>query len=217
MPGHHTSLITKKLAPLSVSRDITFEKLLPYLTKPERINTGRSLHSVIKFMNSLTYFGRHLPTIMDKTKLLCVFTRMRVSCLKYVTWCVFLLQMHVIFILLPSIFTTVSMFAVLWKPSSFYVALSAAFWGSMVGIGYAMDGFIEARQEQPRLLYPRPGDSEWLPSRWRRQFVRWVLREKIPASEVTGVSFKGNHLWITLQKNAVTANYICVGTHWKGL
>jgi hypothetical protein len=50
--------------------------------------------------------------------------------------------MHVIFILLPSIFTTVSMFAVLWKPSSFYVALSAAFWGSMVGIGYAMDGFI---------------------------------------------------------------------------
>jgi hypothetical protein len=47
-----------------------------------------------------------------------------------------------VFILIPCIFTTLSMFCVLRRPTSFFMGASSAFWLGMVGVGYAMTGIL---------------------------------------------------------------------------
>jgi hypothetical protein len=43
---------------------------------------------------------------------------------------------------MPCILTTLSMFSVLRRPSSFFLAVSSAFWLGMVGVGYAMTAIL---------------------------------------------------------------------------
>jgi hypothetical protein len=52
------------------------------------------------------------------------------------------MQVHIIVILIPCIFATLSTLGVLRRPCSFFMGVSSAFWGCMVGVGYAMTAML---------------------------------------------------------------------------